>query len=346
MLVSNKFSIRSYGTARTDLVLDRYQNSKFAASSSTWLKVPKLSQRMQRNHVRLMPSALPGRLRAFHRTAVCKYINLTADQRYSKASQAGGNNEKPSHDNTDNPAGNFDAKPRQGLPKPPSRTYPNNQDEQTPIKFPHLTHHGTAHMIPITAKSSTARTAVAVCTILFTNTHLPELIAANQIRKGDVLAVARIAGIMAAKRTAELLPLCHPVPLTHVEVEAEICNDRGEGTENGAVRRQQKGENGRLSQTIEGEKEPSVTGLGGINTKSDNASLSRLHGKAGVRIKATVECIAQTGVEMEALCAVNVAALTVYDMCKALDKHIVLGDCRVIEKKGGRSGDWGIEDGG
>jgi cyclic pyranopterin phosphate synthase len=116
----------------------------------------------------------------------------------------------------------------------------------------------------------------------------PQTVAAlrsNQNPKGDPLEAARIAGIMAAKRTAELIPLCHPLPLTHADVTAEILDD-------------------------------------------------------GVTLKATVATNAQTGVEMEALTAVSVAALTVYDMCKALEKEITITNVRLESKTGGKSGDY------
>ena len=244
-------------------------------------------------------------------------------------------------------------------------------------------------MVSITSKPSNTRTAVAVCTVRFSNPLMPRLIASNQIRKGDVLAVARIAGIMAAKRTAELLPLCHPVPLSHVEVEVDVYNYGDKRRWDGNMDRYQRDEDGRKSEITKGEignadvvydraindglhngryslPSSNLNGMGcgtsnpvssrydcATDSSSSNntgknidfASSSATHQEAGVEIKATVECVAQTGVEMEALCAANVAALTVYDMCKALDKQIVLGNCRVIEKRGGRSGDWKVEGG-
>ena len=133
---------------------------------------------------------------------------------------------------------------------------------------------------------------------------------------------------MAAKRTAELLPLCHPIPLSHVEVTAETLDPEVS---------ERKGGDDNHDDHHEEEEESSDT--------FENTRLKPNDKYPSVSITAAVECIAQTGVEMEALCAANVAALTVYDMCKALDKEIVLGNCRVIEKRGGRSGDWKVEEG-
>ncbi len=139
-------------------------------------------------------------------------------------------------------------------------------------------------MVDTSAKSITTRKAVASARVLMS----PDTVAAVQQHrtpKGDPLESARLAGIMAAKRTSELIPLCHPLPLTHVDVEA----------------------------TIE---------------------------QFGVRLQATASTNAQTGVEMEALVAVSVAALTVYDMCKALEKGMVISDVRLESKTGGKSGDY------
>lgn len=151
-------------------------------------------------------------------------------------------------------------------------------------------------MVPISTKRPTSRTAVARCSVHFSNPTALSLIRANALKKGDVLGVARVAGIMAAKKTSELVPLCHPVLVTFVgvEVEAEEC---------------------------EGEKE----GGGGFGS---------------VEIEATVSCDGKTGVEMEALMAASTAALTVYDMCKAVDKGMRVMDLRVVRKEGGKSGSW------
>jgi cyclic pyranopterin monophosphate synthase len=139
-------------------------------------------------------------------------------------------------------------------------------------------------MVDVSAKAVTAREAVARGHIAIAPAAL-EAIRAGRIAKGDPLQAARLAGIMAAKRTADLIPLCHPLPLTHVEV--------------------------------------SLTGVAD-----------------GYEIEARARTSAQTGVEMEALTAVSVAALTVYDMVKAVDKTMVIGQIRLMEKRGGRSGEW------
>lgn len=148
----------------------------------------------------------------------------------------------------------------------------------------HLDDEGRARMVDTSDKPSTARRAVASAIVRMS----PKTLAAvrrHQTPKGDPLETARLAGVMAAKRTAELIPLCHPLPLTHVEVRAETTDD-------------------------------------------------------GVYLEAEVSTRAQTGVEMEALTAVSVAALTVYDMCKALDKSMTITDVRLELKTGGKSGDY------
>jgi cyclic pyranopterin phosphate synthase len=161
-------------------------------------------------------------------------------------------------------------------------------------------------MVSISDKSPTKRTAIAKCTVRFSSPTALVLIRDNQIKKGDVLGVARIAGIMAAKRTPELIPLCHPVGLTHAEVEL---TPRG----------------------------------GGGNTEGENGegqAQGRGEGRDGIEITATVSCDGKTGVEMEALTAAGAAALTVYDMCKAVDKGMVIEGLRVVLKEGGKSGRW------
>jgi cyclic pyranopterin phosphate synthase len=143
---------------------------------------------------------------------------------------------------------------------------------------------GNAHMVDVSEKASTARTATARGHVAMLPATLA-LVREGAAAKGDVLGVARLAGIMAAKRTAELIPLCHPLPLSKVSLSLE----------------------------------PDDT---------------------GVAIEATVRTTGQTGVEMEALTAVSVAALTVYDMLKAVDRGMVLGEIRVTRKAGGKSGDY------
>ncbi len=148
----------------------------------------------------------------------------------------------------------------------------------------HIDEHGRATMVDTSEKEVTVRRAVASARVLMS----AETVAAirNQTTpKGDPLEAARLAGVMAAKRTAELIPLCHPLPLTHVDVRAEVKDD-------------------------------------------------------GVNLEAEVSTRAQTGVEMEALTAVSVAALTVYDMCKALDKSMTITEVQLELKTGGKSGDF------
>jgi len=156
-------------------------------------------------------------------------------------------------------------------------------------RLTHLDDTGAARMVDVSAKGETARDATAKGSVLMEAETL-DLIAENGIAKGDVLATARIAGIMAAKRTADLIPLCHPLPLSSVAVELTLDRDRG-----------------------------------------------------AVDIAATVAVTGRTGVEMEALTAVSVAALTVYDMCKAVDRGIRLTDIRLTRKAGGKSGTFEAE---
>ena len=151
-------------------------------------------------------------------------------------------------------------------------------------KLTHFDGEGRAHMVDVGGKAVTDRIAVAECQVLMLHETLT-LITEGRAKKGDVLGVARLAGIMAAKRTADLIPLCHPLPITSVAVDLEA-----------------------------------------------DATLP------GIRITATVKTTGQTGVEMEALTAANVAGLTVYDMCKAVDKGMIVNGLRVVLKDGGKSG--------
>ncbi|MHB8882941.1 MAG: cyclic pyranopterin monophosphate synthase MoaC [Thermodesulfovibrionales bacterium] len=151
-------------------------------------------------------------------------------------------------------------------------------------KLSHVDEQGKARMVDVSAKASTDREAVARGTVLMKKTTF-HLIQANQVEKGDVLGVARLAGIMAAKRTAELIPLCHPLNLSAADVQFRM-----------------------------EEKTHSIV------------------------IEARVRINGRTGVEMEALTAVAVAALTIYDMCKAADKGMVITDIMLLEKSGGKSG--------
>ncbi|OBR13753.1 MoaC family protein [Colletotrichum higginsianum IMI 349063] len=169
-----------------------------------------------------------------------------------------------------------------------------SNDSSNPRPSPSLTHvsptTGSAHMVSIASKQPTARVARASCTVTFSSPLALRLIRASQVKKGDVLGTARVAGIMAAKRTPDLIPLCHPIALSHVAVEVEPAS------------------------------------------AADDETV--------LRVEATVECEGKTGVEMEALTAAGAAALTVYDMCKAVDKAMVIGGLRVVLKDGGKSGRW------
>lgn len=154
-------------------------------------------------------------------------------------------------------------------------------------RLTHLDSEGRAHMVDVSGKDVTHRRAIAEAIV----TMQPETLAAlleGRMPKGDAFAVARIAGITAAKRTWDLVPLCHPVPLTHVSVEIE----------------------------------PTA---------------------GGVRIVATTETDAKTGVEMEALTAASIASLTLYDMCKAIDRGMTITEVRLLHKEGGTSGIWARE---
>ncbi|MES2383557.1 MAG: cyclic pyranopterin monophosphate synthase MoaC [Pseudomonadota bacterium] len=148
----------------------------------------------------------------------------------------------------------------------------------------HFDAQGQAHMVDVAAKPATHRVAVAQGRIVMAAATLA-IILEGTAKKGDVLGIARIAGIMAAKKTSELIPLCHPLALTHVALEFT----------------------------------PDVA-------------------SASIRCLATVETVGPTGVEMEALTAVQVALLTIYDMCKAVDRAMVISDVKVLEKHGGKSG--------
>ena len=151
-------------------------------------------------------------------------------------------------------------------------------------KLTHLDEAGNAAMVDISSKSATVREAVAEGRISMSADALAA-IREGAVKKGDVLATARIAGIMAAKKTSELIPLCHPLMLSKVTIDFEFED-------------------------------------------------------SGLRITALVRLSGQTGVEMEAMTAVSVALLTVYDMAKALDKGMVISDVRLLSKSGGKSGEW------
>lgn len=153
-------------------------------------------------------------------------------------------------------------------------------------KLTHFNQAGEAHMVDVGDKAVTQRVAVAEGRIVMQPDTL-QLIVSGQHGKGDVLGIARVAGIMASKKTSELIPLCHPLAITKVAVDLEA-----------------------------DENESAVT------------------------CRATVHTSGQTGVEMEALTAVQIALLTVYDMCKAVDRGMVMGEIGLLEKRGGKSGHW------
>ena len=166
------------------------------------------------------------------------------------------------------------------------RTKPPVSASRTPkrLTLSHLDARGRARMVDVSSKPETAREAVACAQVRARAATLRE-ITAGRVPKGDVLAVARLAGIMAAKRTPELIPLCHPLPLTAVEIEVVPDPDGG-----------------------------------------------------CIRIESRVRVVGKTGVEMEALVAVAVAALTVYDMCKSIDREMTIEAVRLVRKAGGKSG--------
>ena len=152
----------------------------------------------------------------------------------------------------------------------------------------HLNANGEAHMVDVSAKADTERTAIAQSRVELT----PAIVSAitdNSLPKGDLFATVRIAGIQAAKKCSDLIPLCHPLPLSKITVDIEL--------------------------------------------QANSLVISALCKTTG-----------KTGVEMEALTAVSVAALTVYDMCKGLDKGMIIGETKLLEKTGGKSGDWMAND--
>lgn len=156
--------------------------------------------------------------------------------------------------------------------------------------FSHLNNAGQANMVDVSDKASSVRTAVALATVLVGDEVLQKIVAGDlakgDLAKGDLFATARIAGIQAAKRCAELIPLCHPLPLSQVAIEIEVV------------------------------------------------------APASLKVIARCKTTGPTGVEMEALTAASIAALTIYDMCKAIDKGIVITDVKLLEKTGGKSGNW------
>lgn len=166
----------------------------------------------------------------------------------------------------------------------------------------HFDASGRARMVDVGDKTVTERWAVARGEVRMAPATLA-LIRAGRVAKGDVLAVAQVAGIMAAKETARLVPMCHPLLLDGVEMSFAL--DDGDGSESGA-----------------------------------RGAAADAGGSARVRIEARVRTTGKTGAEMEALTAVAVAGLTIYDMCKAVDRGMVIGEVRLVEKAGGKSGHW------
>lgn len=152
------------------------------------------------------------------------------------------------------------------------------------MELTHFNKEGHAKMVDVTDKEVTCREAVAEG-VIYMNEQTIQAIADGNIKKGDVLSVAQVAGIMAAKKTSDIIPMCHPLMLTGVDISFDVK-------------------------------------------------------KTEIAIKAIVKCKGETGVEMEALTAVSTAALTIYDMCKAVQKDMTIGDIKLLEKTGGKSGDY------
>ena len=148
----------------------------------------------------------------------------------------------------------------------------------------HFNESGRSRMVDVSAKDETERTAKATAKVI-TNAHTYELIREGKMKKGDVLAVAQVAGIMGAKRTPDIIPMCHPIMLTGVDIDYEMDDE-----------------------------------------------------ECSITVISTAKCCGQTGVEMEALTAASVAALTIYDMCKAVQRDIRIENVHLVEKSGGKSG--------
>ncbi len=199
-------------------------------------------------------------------------------------------------------------------------------------------------MVSISSKEVTKRTAIAQCRVHFSNAVAANLIRENRAAKGDVMGVARVAGIMAAKRTADLIPLCHPIAISHVGVSMRLGHWAPPAAP--AAREVDSGQvdAARESQPWAGTGQgdaykwpPSTTSALGRDEIQAQADQSE---RFWVDVQARVSCDGQTGVEMEALTAASVAALTVYDMCKAVDKGMRIQGLRVVRKEGGKSGTW------
>ncbi len=153
-------------------------------------------------------------------------------------------------------------------------------------QFTHIDGKGNALIVDVSAKQITSREAIAVGTIHM-NAVCYAAVSSGKMKKGNVLGVAQVAGIMAAKKTAGLIPLCHILPLTHCSIEFSLAEDQGE-----------------------------------------------------ITVSCRVKCQGRTGVEMEALTGASIALLTIYDMCKAIDKNMLIGNIHLVEKTGGKSGDF------
>ena len=193
----------------------------------------------------------------------------------------------------------------------------------------HLDAAGHAAMVDVGAKPPTERIAVATGLIRMQPATLAA-ISAGRLPKGDVLAAARIAGIQAAKQTAFLIPLCHPLPITQVVVDAQA---EAEAEAEAAV------ESGSAPDRI-GSAAGAASNSDRVGSIAEAGSHPNRAGLAAVRVTATVKTHAQTGVEMEALTAVSVALLTIYDMAKAVDRAMVISEVRLESKRGGIHGDW------
>jgi cyclic pyranopterin monophosphate synthase len=173
--------------------------------------------------------------------------------------------------------------------KPRSKRNARPAAAPTPPRLSHIDQRGQARMVDVGGKGATERMAVAEGRVIMAKATLDRVVEGNAL-KGDVLGAARLAGIMAAKRTHGLIPLCHPLPISKVEIE-----------------------------------------------------IDPEHSLPGFLVRATVKVTAQTGVEMEALVATSIACLTIYDMCKAIEKGMRIEGVRLLEKTGGKSGPWRAE---
>lgn len=161
--------------------------------------------------------------------------------------------------------------------------------QNTEKKLTHLNEKGRARMVDVSEKDKTKRTATAYARVIL-NEETFNLVVNSGIKKGDVLSVSQVAGIMGAKKTPEIIPMCHPIMLTGVDIDFELNYEKFE-----------------------------------------------------IEIFATTKCVGETGVEMEALSAVSISALTIYDMCKAVQKDIEITEIKLLSKTGGKSGDYSIK---